>query len=365
MTFEKDVEIGGTYSVRARYYQGGSFTDAKPDVTHTKYTVTPAIATVTADGTETLVKAEATYTVPADVAVVDLRGQSVVTSLNTTDANPNCLYLADTDPISGITKNWVKGTTADNIVLTNGYDFYTPIDFTATNISYTRRFTTGADGSGKGWNTIMLPFDVQTVKRVDTDTAIDWFKSSSDTGKNFWVYQFVVDGKGTVNFDYASSIKANTPYLITVPSDKWGFEFDLRNKDITFSATDVTVKANEKKTQSGFYYMFTGGSQKQSVAEGEGYVLNAEGSKFKMVKGSSLDVPAFQAYFYPSSHNLQLDALAISFVDNSEATGIQSVDTKQVAADDDNWYTLQGVKLDGKPTEKGIYIYNGKKVAIK
>ena len=168
-----------------------------------------------------------------------------------------------------------------------------------------------------------------------------------------------------MNFDYASSIKANTPYLITVPSDKWGSEFDLRNKDITFSATDVTVKSNEKKTQSGFYYMFTGGSQKQSVAVGEGYVLNAEGSKFKKVEGSALDVPAFQAYFYPSSHNLQSDALAISFVDNDKATDIQSVGAEQVTVDDNNWYTLQGVKLDGKPTEKGIYIYNGKKVAIK
>lgn len=29
------------------------------------------------------------------------------------------------------------------------------------------------------------------------------------------------------------------------------------------------------------------------------------------------------------------------------------------------WYTLQGVKLNGKPTETGIYIHNGKKVFIK
>ena len=367
VTFEKDVEFDGTYSVRARYYHGGSWADALPDVAFTKYTVTPAITTIAADGTETLLKATASYNVPADAAVVDLRGQSVVTSLVTTAASPNCLYLADTDPSSGITKNWVKGTTAANIELTDGYDFYTPIDFTAANISFTRRFTTGADGGGNGWNTIVLPFDVQTVKRVDTDTAIDWFKSSSDTGKNFWVYQFVIDGKGAVNFDRASDIKANTPYLITVPSDAsdaWDAEFDLTGKDITFAATDVTVKANEKKTQSGFYYMFTGGSQKQTVAADAGYVLNAEGNKFAKTTGS-VDVPAFQAYFYPSTHNLQADALAISFVDNSEATDIQGVDTKQVAADDDNWYTLQGVKLDGKPTEKGIYIYNGKKVAIK
>lgn len=330
------------------------------------YKVTEAITSIATDGTETETLATDTYTVPAGAVVVDMRELSTIPTTINENGNPNCLYLfasSATVPASLSDNNVVKGTTADNIVLTNGYDFYTPIDFTATNISYTRRFTTGADGSQKGWNTIVLPFDVATVKQGTI--PLDWFKTSSDTGKNFWVYQFVIDGKGTVNFDRASSIKANTPYLITVPSDAWGAEYDLRNKDITFSATGVTVKSNEKKTQSGFYYMFTGGSQKQSVAVGEGYVLNAEGSKFKKVEGSALDVPAFQAYFYPSSHNLQSDVLAISFVDNSEVTGIQAVDGEEPAAgNSEGWYTLQGVKLEGKPTQKGIYIYNGKKVMV-
>lgn len=364
VSFEYDLVQGDTYKPDIQYVKNNAWKHMIFVKANTYYSIADVITTIAANGTETTVLPTATYTVPADAAVVDLRGQSVVTSLITTAANPNCLYLADTDPISDITKNWVKGTTAANIELTDGYDFYTPIDFTATNISYTRQFTTGADGSGNGWNTIVLPFDVAEVKQGTT--PLDWFKSSSDAGKNFWLYQFVIDGKGTVNFDYASAIKANTPYLITVPSNHWGDEFDLRNKDITFSATDVTVKANEKNTQSGFYYMFTGGSQKQSVAVGEGYVLNAEGNKFKKVEGSSKDVPAFQAYFYPSSHNLQSDALAISFVDNSEVTGILSVESEeQTTGAAEGWYTLQGVKLDGEPTQKGIYIYNGKKVMVK
>jgi hypothetical protein len=33
--------------------------------------------------------------------------------------------------------------------------------------------------------------------------------------------------------------------------------------------------------------------------------------------------------------------------------------------DADNWYTLDGLKLNGKPMQKGLYINNGKKVAIK
>ena len=31
----------------------------------------------------------------------------------------------------------------------------------------------------------------------------------------------------------------------------------------------------------------------------------------------------------------------------------------------DAWYTIDGRKLDGKPTQRGIYINNGKKTIIK
>lgn len=31
----------------------------------------------------------------------------------------------------------------------------------------------------------------------------------------------------------------------------------------------------------------------------------------------------------------------------------------------DTWYTIDGRKLSGKPTKKGIYIQNGKKHVIK
>jgi hypothetical protein len=31
----------------------------------------------------------------------------------------------------------------------------------------------------------------------------------------------------------------------------------------------------------------------------------------------------------------------------------------------DVWYTIDGRRLSGKPTQKGLYIVNGKKVVIK
>ena len=48
-----------------------------------------------------------------------------------------------------------------------------------------------------------------------------------------------------------------------------------------------------------------------------------------------------------------------------EATGIQSIAKEQIDNDSDAWYSLDGRKLMEKPTTKGLYINNGKKIVIK
>ena len=45
-----------------------------------------------------------------------------------------------------------------------------------------------------------------------------------------------------------------------------------------------------------------------------------------------------------------------------DPSGISSVENGQLTVD--SYYTIDGVKLNGKPTKKGIYIVNGKKVVI-
>ena len=52
---------------------------------------------------------------------------------------------------------------------------------------------------------------------------------------------------------------------------------------------------------------------------------------------------------------------------NGETTAIGTLDTTtgEVSFDSEAWYTLDGVRLSGKPSSKGIYINNGKKVVIK
>ena len=52
---------------------------------------------------------------------------------------------------------------------------------------------------------------------------------------------------------------------------------------------------------------------------------------------------------------------------SGETTAIGTLDTKtgEVSFDSEAWYTLDGVRLSGQPSTKGIYINNGKKVVIK
>lgn len=56
------------------------------------------------------------------------------------------------------------------------------------------------------------------------------------------------------------------------------------------------------------------------------------------------------------------NALALRIVFGNEATGIGSVLNRSAA---DEWYDLSGRKLTRKPTVKGVYILNGRKVVVK
>ena len=48
-----------------------------------------------------------------------------------------------------------------------------------------------------------------------------------------------------------------------------------------------------------------------------------------------------------------------------DAIGTLDTTTGEVSFDSKAWYTLDGVRLSGKPTASGIYINNGKKIVIK
>lgn len=92
------------------------------------------------------------------------------------------------------------------------------------------------------------------------------------------------------------------------------------------------------------------------------------GGVFKKVNSSGGTVKANRAYLQIRTSDLPpaANAQGIMLVWDEETDGIEIVQTSTVKSrHDDAWFTLDGRQLSGKPTAKGLYIVNGKKVIIK
>ena len=319
-----------------------------------RYYLQPAIVTYKADGTFDVVAPTTTYEVPATALSVDLAGAGVTTV--TKNSNPNCLYiLKSTDDVPAGLTNVIKQTgtnyTADLITLTDGNNFQSPVDFTATKIEFIYNNNRSADGTN-GWNTLVLPFDVTKV--TANDTEIDWFHSNSDTGKQFWVKEFVSDAVGQVNFGFANAMKANTPYIIALPGDHWGSAYDLSSKTIKFVGQNVTISQDQKTVVTADNYRFVGNTVTSSVTKV--YCINDAGNKFVDTTGSS---SAFRAYFKPDIYDAAVGSLSIG-TDDTVITGIKDI---KKGTDDNVYYDLQGRRV--LYPKKGLFIVNGKKVIVK
>ena len=96
-----------------------------------------------------------------------------------------------------------------------------------------------------------------------------------------------------------------------------------------------------------------------AVPEGSIYVL--KGDTFKPYTGATF--ASNKAFF-------QLDKVDESrtftmIFEDGETTGVGSLSPDPSPKSEGSWYSIQGVRHDGKPTRSGLYIFNGKKVVIK
>ncbi|MCR5643428.1 MAG: hypothetical protein K6G32_08855, partial [Prevotella sp.] len=91
--------------------------------------------------------------------------------------------------------------------------------------------------------------------------------------------------------------------------------------------------------------------------KGQIFVLSS--NKFVPILDTNTKVPARRAVLWLASGTTA--ARELTLVD-SGTTGITTANSTDAT---DAWYTLDGRKLDEKPTKKGLYILNGRKVVIR
>ncbi len=92
------------------------------------------------------------------------------------------------------------------------------------------------------------------------------------------------------------------------------------------------------------------------------YVMGNKSNKFGFHKYTGAYMPANKAFLALGSGSSAPLRMVID--DDEETTGVASM-ADGIDNMSDEWYTLDGRKLNSKPTTKGMYIVNGKKVMIK
>ena len=315
------------------------------------------------DAFASLGRSEAAKTIAAIVWNAD---SALTTSMLDGINNPNLLvYVTEASKAPSGIQNLVINGTAEEIVLTDASgnnNFYCPQAFTAQSISYTRNFsqTTQIDVC-RGWETICLPFTVQSV-RHQSHGALTPF-GGGDNGYPFWLRQ--LSGNGLTR---ATQIQANVPYLISMPNNTVYPSVYNQAGNVTFSASNVTVPVTSAQTSSGAGVTLRAAFQQ--VAQGSGvYALNVGEARGSYPEGSVFEqnyrgIRPFQAYTNHNSGTRFITLMSLG-LGGDDATGIETIETDE--ADDSNaiWYSLDGRRLDSKPTKKGVYIRSGKKIVIK
>ncbi len=112
---------------------------------------------------------------------------------------------------------------------------------------------------------------------------------------------------------------------------------------------------------------YTGNLLRGSHVSPVGYV--ADGTQYILKNGAF--VPSASGSLARNKAYLKVPAAASGSIrydfqlEDEGVTDIQSIrDVQGGICEKDCWYTLDGKKLDGKPTEKGIYLYNEHKILI-
>ena len=260
-----------------------------------------------------------------------------------------------------------------------------PVNITVNSVTLNRTFTHDKCA------TLMLPFSLSDGQSLNGGILYKF--DGVNNGEGDWV--------ATLS-EFTSPLKANTPYLIkpngNMTDDK--ITFDLNGGTVTLNTTTAGEDSNEKddlwdfigtysyikwtsdtgdqdysterEAEIGKVYGFAA-VEKTGIHVGD-FVRVASGAKIRPMcaylkwKGS---IPNNARALTRGAANDDTELpqrITVKLVSASgETTAIGTLDTTtgEVSFDSEAWYTLDGVRLSGKPTKKGLYINNGKKIVIR
>ena len=293
--------------------------------------------------------------------------------------NPNLLlYVKSEDYAPAEINNVIVNGTAKKITLTDavsGNNFYCPQAFSANQITYEHNYNmkTGFN-TCRGWESIALPFDVTNVNSSTGAELIPYsLWTYGDIQRPFWLYGLNKNGWKSEN-----AIKANTPYLISMPNNEnYDASYNQSGK-IVFSASNVEVKASDEITNSKYGQRIFVPNYQHQKSSSDIFALNVNNSIYKYtesdpVEGSAFirelrDVGPFEAYMMIEGNASATRSLSI-FGDD-DTTGITDIPTSNGYNNGEvRVYLPSGVLLKSGKDDSilqdlphGIYIVNGKKV---
>ena len=126
-------------------------------------------------------------------------------------------------------------------------------------------------------------------------------------------------------------------------------------KDVPVLIENESTTTTDNTSAEGNQLQGTSESTAVSGIEGHVYVLYNGG----FTRATSGAIPAGRAYLV-----LEQEASARLLIVEEEATDISEIE-RMSNGGNESWYSLDGQKLQKKPTKKGMYIVNGQKVVIK
>ena len=193
------------------------------------------------------------------------------------------------------------------------------------------------------WNTLCLPFGIDNFEGTPLEGAdVRTVESASLHNTTL-----------TLHFASVKEIEAGKPYIV-----RWSSGNDLSNP-VFFNAQ---IDKNEKPLVFDDVVTFQGTySPFALVAQDKTKLYMGSDNKLYYPK-KDMTIKSFRAFFDLDNNGGEAKEIT-GFVLNFDDSTTEIVNSQlSTVNSNDNYYSLDGRKLNGKPTQKGVYIHKGKKI---